>query len=92
MSAKRSEILLLPAVLKPAKSLTAGEIGATVSIADGQYMAPATWGSERLMDFPRFAATAVFVVNKIPTLFWAAWIVAVVVGSAVVALNAPALG
>jgi hypothetical protein len=44
------------------------------------------------MDFPRFAATAVLVVNKIPTLFWAAWIVAVVVGSAVVALNAPALG
>jgi hypothetical protein len=44
------------------------------------------------MDFPRFAAAAVDLANRIPTLFWAAWILAVVLGSAALALNAPVVG
>ncbi len=44
------------------------------------------------MDFPRFAAAAVNLAHKIPTLFWAAWILAVVLGSAALAFNTPAVG
>ena len=44
------------------------------------------------MDYPKFAANLVHAVNKIPTLFWAAWILAVVFGSAFLAVNAPVLG
>jgi hypothetical protein len=41
------------------------------------------------MNFPRFAATTVRIVDSVPALVWAGWILAVVVGAAFLALNAP---
>jgi len=43
------------------------------------------------MNFPRFAATTVRIVDSIPALVWAGWILAVIVGAAILALNAPML-
>ena len=43
------------------------------------------------MNFPRLAATTVRLVDSIPALVWAVWILAVIVGAAVLALNAPTL-
>lgn len=37
--------------------------------------------------FSRMAATAVRVVDRIPVLFWAAWILAVLIGTATIAFN-----
>jgi hypothetical protein len=37
--------------------------------------------------FSRMAATTVSVVNSIPAFFWAAWILAVLVGTAALAFN-----
>jgi len=45
--------------------------------------------------FSYLAASAVSAVNRIPVFFWAAWILAVLVGTAALAFNAvapPALG
>ena len=44
------------------------------------------------MTFPQIASAAVHFAHRIPTVFWAAWILAVVIGSAMLALNAPAIG
>jgi hypothetical protein len=40
------------------------------------------------MNFPHIAATTVRVVNRIPAMVWAGWILAVIVGSALLAFNA----
>jgi len=40
--------------------------------------------------FSRMAATAVSVVDRIPVFFWAAWILAVLIGTAALAFNTAA--
>lgn len=41
-------------------------------------------------DFTRMAATTVRVVDRIPVVFWAAWILAVLIGTAALAFNSAA--
>jgi len=41
-------------------------------------------------NFTRMAATTVRVVDRIPVIFWAAWILAVLIGTAALAFNTAA--
>jgi hypothetical protein len=73
--------------------LTQGRIGVSVGSRTGDASSGSVpWSQSRdtmsAKHFTRVAAATVRVVDRIPVFFWAAWILAVLIGTAALAFNA----
>jgi hypothetical protein len=77
------------------RALTLARNGVSVDLQSDRASNPRTAGSESrgtmsANQFSRMAAATVHVVDRIPVFLWAAWILAVLVGTAALAFNTAA--